>query len=156
MSHARLLAWFRSDDRRRILGIFAVAAAILTVGALALASAFFLRDHLTPGLALAFACVGAAATVAGPLFAVVSLHRVMAAELSLLVRDDGIVVVRDDREELLSWDEIESARDDERGRLLLLRRDAEPLTIERRFADIDARQLARRLNHLRSKALLGI
>lgn len=153
--------WFRPDIRRpvRRAWMTALAMVIGAMGILAIPLAGVERSLAADvvGWVLGGACL-----LSGPIYLMVRLQRILGPDIYLAVYPGGVVWRGGEAEErFVAWEHIaaiaprEAAEgvvegiviDDERG---------ERLVVGCAFTDIDSRTLARVLDELRTKALMGL
>lgn len=174
----RLVAWYRPEVARRLRRVLLPAALLMLLGSLTWAHVAVFhggRDVVAqeaypapgqptrlvsapPGAAVGLMLGGLALCVSGGLLAVLGLLWTMREESYLALRTDGALWHRDGEEIFIDWDHIERVRWDADARALVFdRRDrAEPFRLERRFADVEGPDLAKRLEDVRRKAIWGL
>lgn len=177
-----LIEWHRLDASRRIIRSLAIGATIMTFGACAAGFAIHAgwverpigrgeraRAHvhelhestdarssralreLSVSLAV-LACL-----VGGGLTALIGLMRVLGEERYLALREDGALLVIDDTERFVSWDDLEAVRwDAKRDAVLLVPYGGDAVPVIERFADIANSELAKRAENIRRRAQFGL
>jgi len=177
-----LIEWHRLDASKRIIRSLAIGATIMTLGACAAGFAIHsgwvehpigrgerarvhvreLREstdarssralrELSVSLAV-LACL-----VAGGLTALIGLMKVLGEERYLALRQDGALLVLDDTERFVSWDDLEAVRWDEtRDAVLLVPYGGDAVPVIERFADIANSELAKRAENIRRRAQFGL
>lgn len=177
-----LIEWHRLDASKRIIRSLAIGAAIMTLGACAAGLAIQagwverpvgrgerarvhareLREtsdarssralrELSVSLGV-LACL-----VGGGLTALIGLMRVLGEERYLALREDGALLVLDDTERFVAWDDLEAVRWDEaRDAVLLIPYGGDAVPVIERFADIANSELAKRAENIRRRAQFGL
>jgi hypothetical protein len=160
-SPTRMVEWYRPDQGRRVLRIWALGVAMVASGALCAIIA--LRGlgslgQVVPVARGALAIVGALCVLGGPLLCIVRLLRAMREDDYVALQSNGIVIARGGEVELLSWSELDTIEhlSEPSEALLLKRRDGELHELGEAFAGIDLALLGRRISHLRSKVLMDL
>lgn len=143
----------RSTGKEGLAGPIVLAAGTLAAGSvLVLVALTVARDR--PEIRPLASVIGGAATVAGPLIALVGLLRRARGEASLALRSDGVVLSCAGAETQVPWGSIREVRFEAPSRIVLERDDADPLVIDHGFRDPQA--LAKRIDELRRKAAFGL
>ncbi len=172
---------YRLDVSARLRGALLLAAAIVTLGALLLAAAFYARNdpmrvYASPNDAifragrvradgsaidsrplaaeLALGVFGFACIVSGGGIAIVRLRRVLKEEVYLVLRSDGALFRRGEEDTFVPWDEVEEVRWDD-GAVRFVRHDGSAWVRDERYASIEGAELAQRAAEVRRKALFG-
>jgi|GEM_PF-2888927 len=151
-----LVMWFRQDVRR------AVRAAWLKAFLFVFLAMGFLTPPLSswespPALIVAGWILGGASLVAGPIYLMIKLQRVLSPEIYIAVHRGGILWHRDDDHRFLAWEQIRGirAREEAPG-IVVATDDGAELVIDEEFIDVTSAQLAELLEELLQKALLGL
>lgn len=150
-----VVEWYRPDRKRRIVTIFAVGIAMLLAGMLLVASSLFGIPFKAPWVTGILGVLGALATVGSPVFVTLNMYRLLRDESYLALCLDGVLFNHVQEPYFVWWEELKEAQTTENALCLFLER-AEPLVITERFSNIDSERLAQRINHLRTKILLGL
>lgn len=148
-----VLDFQRSSGKEGLGGPLILAAGTLAAGSVLVLIALTVAREM-PEMRLIASIVGGAATLAGPVIALVGLQRRTRGEASLALRTDGVVLEHGGRETRVPWDEIGAVRFEAPGRVVLEREGAGPLVIDHGFRDPEA--LAKRIDELRRKAAFGL
>lgn len=154
----QLLEWYRPDPRPQMLSIWLMGSGLVIAG-MACALLALLGERLAgPVPRVTLGLVGGALVLGGPLSAMVRLVRAMRDESYVALLRIGVLICEKGHEELLVWDAIQEAAplDTKDEGLRFLRHDAPPLELRMRFPELSAAKLAARINHLRSKVLMGL
>lgn len=148
----KLVDWYRVDPTPRVAHVLAIAVPMIFIGCVCLALAWIGRQE-TAGLRWVFACVGALSNVGGPVYAIVGLRRVLTYDEYVAMRSDGLEVRLEAHSAFYDWESLDELVLDERGGIALP--DAY-VVLPARFSGIDARELVRRIEQQRKRALLGL
>ncbi len=151
-----VVEWYRPSQRRAIVRVVLLASTLVTVGGLTL-SLSLRATAGEPSLAAVAAVLGGLAVLAGPLVATLGLMRILVDDEYLLLRSDGVVLVRGRAQTFVAWSDLSGAMPAaEVGGVALQRTVGPPLIVRGPFDDLDPATLARRLNHVRRKALMNL
>lgn len=150
----RVLEWYRADDTRRIVHVVLTGSVLVTAGVAALALALGRPFLEWRGLWLA---MGALGVLAGPALTIMGFQRLMAQEVCLALRTDGVCLHQAGADTLVSWDMLDQVRWDAPNAALVLEGAHQPaLVIVARFSGIDGPDLARRVQQVRRRALMNL
>jgi len=149
----KVLEWHRVEGA--VLSSLAIGAGILFLGPTFGAVAFVAFKH-DPMLKLVFAILGGLCVLVGPTLAILRLAHTLREDASLAARTDGVTFERNGKSLHMSWDAIERVELEPPTTLVFRMRDSEPFLLHERFAMIDTKELAQRLEELRRKASFGL
>jgi hypothetical protein len=148
-----VLEWHRVDAA--ILGSLALGTTVLFLGPVCGAFALIAFRH-NLALEVALLLLGGACVLFGPTFAILRLVRSLHEDASLAARTDGVIFERNGKSLHMKWDDIERVDFEPVTTLIFRLRDDEPFVLHERFATIDVKELAKRLEDLRRKASFGL
>lgn len=155
LAEGRAIEFYRVDTSRRILAIVLLCPLPVIAGLLLIARP--MRGSFDPGAAWVVGLSALALVVTGPLSMIVALKRAFLAEEYLLVRTDGLVDHMGATATLHPWDEVQCVvYDGSADAVVLQRRDGGSARLTRRYAGIAPRELARRLDEVRRKAMFNL
>ena len=98
-----------------------------------------------------------ACLVGGGLTALLGLMRILGEERYLALREDGALMVLDDTERFVSWEDLEAVRwDAARDAVMLVPYGGDAVAVSERFADIGNSELAKRAENIRRRAQFGL
>lgn len=150
-----LLTFYRADDGRVRPILVRGGLALATGAALLLLCALTERLHLPTGVRVGASLVGLGLFGFGLVSGFYSLPRLLAHDIYIGVRRDGLVAELGEGAELFPWDELEAISAHPEG-LLLRRVDGEDRVIPRTFGGKTPAELARALDDARRKATLNL
>jgi hypothetical protein len=153
MGESHLFEWHRVEGA--VLTSLAIGAGILFMGPTFAAVAFVAFKH-TLSLELTFAIIGGVCVIVGPTYAILRLARALREDASLAARMDGVTFERNGKQLHMAWDAIERVELEPPTTLVFRLRDGEPFVLNERFALIETKELAKRLEELRRKASFGL
>lgn len=148
----KIVEWYRVDETPRIVGAALKGGLLITVGCFSIGAALSSMvsdDGTVRALAGAF---GAVCIISGPILAITAFQKILSQEVYLALRNDGLYVQLVGRKELIAWDDVEEARTDEAGAIVIRRKGSEPLVITQQFASISPRDVCERIHAIRRKA----
>lgn len=153
-SRPLVVEWYRVDQSPQVVRVLMVAAPILLIGCLGVAFAV-LATHRTPIVRAIVGLVGACGNVGGPLYAIFGLRHILMQDSYIALRTDGIAIRDNIDETLHAWDDIIDVRSVD-NTIVIDKRDDTTHTITLRFAGITHAALAKRVEHVRKRAALGM
>jgi hypothetical protein len=149
----RAIEFYRLDMTRRIVAVVLLSPLPTVTGMLLLMRPMQGRVEATPAW-IALGIMGLLLVAAGPLSMILGLRRVFQSDDYLLLRTDGLLEHVGDTSILYSWEELESiVYDGSADEVVLHARDGGEARLAHRLSGIDARDLARRLDEVRRKAI---
>ena len=150
-----LLTFDRADDARVRSVLVRGGLALATGAALLLLCALTERLHLPDGVRVAASLLGLVLFGVGLVSGFYSLPRLLAHDVYIGVRRDGLVAELGEGAELIPWDELEAITANPEG-LVLRRVDGPDRVIARTFGGKTPVELARALDDARRKATLNL
>ncbi|MFW5925002.1 MAG: hypothetical protein ACOCV4_02485 [Myxococcota bacterium] len=155
LAQERAVEFYRVDTSRRILAIVLLCPIPVVAGLLLIARP--MQGSFDPDAAWVVGLSALALVVTGPLSMMVALKRAFLCDEYLLVRTDGLVDHLGATVTLHPWDEVECVvYDGSADAVVLQRRDGGSVRLTRRYAGITPRELARRLDEVRRKAMFNL
>ena len=156
-----VVEWYRPSPRKGILHASLKASALLLTGMVLAWSSLYAHIGLAHDTRVVLALLFVLGTGSAPLYLSIALRRLVADETSIILRSDALIHIEDHGGEdehttTLDWGEVMGAEVTESGDLRILLRDATPYIIAERYAGTDNATLARRIEDIRRKALMGL
>lgn len=154
------LEWFRPDPRPRLYRTYAIGVLLLLIGMGCCAAGFLGLRTGAGGSEAAYTALMLAGLTAVASAMVLFVRRalwVLADETCLILRVDGVRFERSGASTQVPWEVIDAVRAD--GDAVFISTDDARLgeiRVRARFTDIDARELARRIEATRRRALMGL
>jgi len=152
---APILAHWRLDQRRGFTRVLGQGALLVAIGCAVVGAGLFFRARGVGHWAIP---LGVFIVAAGPLRAIIGMHRLLVVETYLAVRADALVWSAGTGAPLeLPWDALRAvAWDEARAAVVVEPREGEPLLLAQRFDGVTGPELARRLEQVRKRAALGL
>lgn len=151
----RAVEFYRADASVRITTIVLLCPIPVAIGLFVIAKP--MHSAMEPWAAWLLGITGLLFVIAGPLAMVLNLKRSLQAERYLLVRTDGVLERCGPDAVLHRWEDIEAVVYDGSSKEVILQyRDEDPVRLTNRYAGIDPRNLARRLDEVRRKSLFNL
>jgi hypothetical protein len=155
-----IVQWHRPDPRKQIYRIWGLGVMLIMLGLVCASLALAAGQFLGTNFRIALALIGASCTIAGPLSSVIRLLREMRDDTYLALQSNGLLVVDEGDATFVCWRELKLALvKQERGDGAFLEiecHEGEPIEVHQQFSDISLSELCKRINHVRTKALMGM
>lgn len=150
-----ILEWYRLDHSRHIKRALVTAAALTLVGSLTVAHALAIRSFGTAQVIVGL--TGLAFTVAGPLVAIFGLRKVLLDDDYVALRSDGVCLAAGHPPRVLGWNDLREVRYEPEAEAVAFElSEGEVVHLRRCFAGIELPGLAKRIEHVRHKALWNL
>lgn len=151
-----IVEWYRADRLREMIRVFIAGAFLVVIGGLICGAAYsniHLRHFQWQHIWLA---IGVCCVLSGPLSTVYRLHILLGEELYIALCSDGVAFCHEADIDFFSWDHMMSASYDPTTETLSLHmREQAPFVIKGSFRDILTKDIADRINTIRTKSLWG-
>jgi hypothetical protein len=130
MPEPRIVEWYRADPWPSMRRVLVPGAATVSTGGLVIGLSFVARQSLDVRLEATVA--GFLLVALGAAFTILGMHRILRAEVSLVLRTDGVCVQSARQESLVPWDDLQEVHwDPGSSTLVLHRRGGSPLVVSR-------------------------
>ncbi|HAA55168.1 MAG TPA: hypothetical protein DCE42_10450 [Myxococcales bacterium] len=152
-----IVEWYRPSHNKHMLKMWGLAVGVLMVGSTLLGLAFYSVHFQGSWLRTWFIILGTLATPAGPLLAIAGTQRLLQDETYLAIRSDGLFYHDEEQSMLIPWQLLEvSITHTPESQLCIDTNGQRSLTLDAPFIDITHEHLAKRIEELQKKALLGV
>jgi len=151
-----LVMWFRPDVRRPVFRAWLKAFLFISAAMLFLAVPLGLAE-VSPGIRIIGTLVGGACLVAGPIYLLVKLQRILGPEIFLAIHTTGLRWCDEGEDRRIPWTAIDALLlEEDPPRVVVTVDGGPPLVLREAFLDIEPASLLKLLEDLRMKALMGL
>lgn len=151
-----VIEWYRLDESRRLTRVLVLGALLLLTGAISAAVALG-AARVPAEMRTVLGFIGGIFTAAGPLSVIIRLQMAMRKDDYLMLRADGLLSHVESARFFLPWDTMDHVSYDEASNVIEVHmRNEDVYRLRDRFCGIGPRELAKRLDMVRRKAIWNL